>query len=175
MTDTTTIDAAELCVRSIHLMGDGTLEELAAVIHPDCVNREAKDEPPATRGRGPAAMHATAQWLRGAFAELRWEIHDVIVQGDLVAVHCTMKGRHAGAFVVYGADARPKEAFPPTGREFASTQSHWFRVEDGKLVEHWANRDDLGTAEQLGWVPPTPRYLVRMALAKRRARRLSRP
>jgi predicted ester cyclase len=173
MTHTTTIDLAELCIRSIHLMGSGSLEDLATVFHPDCVNREAKDEPPATRGRGPAAMHATALWLRDAFADLRWEIHDVIVQGDLVAVHCTMKGRHTGPFVAYGEDARPKEAFPPTGREFASTQSHWFQVRDGLVVEHWANRDDLGTAEQLGWVPPTPRYLVRMALAKRRARRLS--
>ena len=37
-------------------------------------------------------------------------------------------------------------------------------------VEHWANRDDMGTAAQLGWVPPSPLYLLRMARAKRRAR-----
>jgi hypothetical protein len=42
------------------------------------------------------------------------------------------------------------------------------------MIEHWANRDDLGTAEQAGWVPPTPLYLLRMALAKRRARRANR-
>ena len=168
-----TTDITELCVHATHLMGDGTLADFEAVIHPRCVNREAKDEPPACRGVGPAAIHATALWLRDAFADLRWEIHDVIAQGDLVALHCTMSGRHVRTFVGYGADARPKEAFPPTGREFASTQTHWFRIEDGMIVEHWANRDDLGTAEQLGWVPPTPRYLVRMALAKRRARRLS--
>ena len=34
-----------------------------------------------------------------------------------------------------------------------------------------ANRDDLGTAAQLGWTPPSPLYLVRMLLATRRARR----
>jgi hypothetical protein len=39
------------------------------------------------------------------------------------------------------------------------------------VIEHWANRDDIGTATQLGWVPPSPAYLVRMALATRRARR----
>ena len=60
---------------------------------------------------------------------------------------------------------------PPTGREFATTQTHWFRFRDGLVVEHWANRDDLATAEQLGWVPPTPAFLLRQAIATRRARR----
>ena len=36
------------------------------------------------------------------------------------------------------------------------TQSHWFLLEDGRIIEHWANRDDLGMARQLGWIPPTP-------------------
>ena len=60
---------------------------------------------------------------------------------------------------------------PPTGRSFATTQSHWFRVADGTVIEHWANRDDIGTAQQLGWVPPSPRYLLRMSRARREARR----
>jgi hypothetical protein len=45
-----------------------------------------------------------------------------------------------------------------------------FRFEHGKIAEHWANRDDLGQAAQLGWIPPTPLYLLRMAAAKRKAR-----
>ena len=49
---------------------------------------------------------------------------------------------------------------------------HWFRIEDDQIIEHWANRDDLGTARQLGWIPPTPAYLFKMARAKRRAKRL---
>jgi hypothetical protein len=32
-------------------------------------------------------------------------------------------------------------------------------------------RDDLGMARQLGWIPPSPAYLIRMARAKRRAAR----
>lgn len=62
-------------------------------------------------------------------------------------------------------------AFPPTHKTFAMTQSHWFRIEDGKITEHWANRDDLGMARQLSWIPPTPAYLLKMARAKRRAER----
>ena len=60
---------------------------------------------------------------------------------------------------------------PPTGKRFATTQTHWFRLRDGLVVEHWANRDDQGTAMQLGWIPPSLRYLVKMAAATRRARR----
>jgi predicted ester cyclase len=39
---------------------------------------------------------------------------------------------------------------PPTGERFAARQSHWYRVEKGKLAEHWAIRDDLMTMLQLG-------------------------
>jgi hypothetical protein len=41
----------------------------------------------------------------------------------------------------------------PTYRSFAMTQSHWFRAEAGRIVEHRANRDDLRTARQPGWIP----------------------
>src|SRR4028118_925453 len=65
---TTHVDTKELCVRAIQIMADGTPEDFEAVFHPDARNREAVDEPPATRGRGPAAFYATALWLRGASA-----------------------------------------------------------------------------------------------------------
>ncbi|MDW5598824.1 ester cyclase [Conexibacter stalactiti] len=167
--------AEAVALKSFELMERGTREQFEQLIHPRCVNHEAKDEPPASRQQhGPAAIYATALWLREAFAELRWEIHEVVSERDLVVVHCTMSGRHVKPFVSYDADGEVKEAFPPTGRRFATTQTHWIRVEDGRFAEHWANRDDLGTAEQLGWVPPSPLYLVRMALAKRHARRAAR-
>jgi predicted ester cyclase len=158
-------------VRSLEVMGGGLREEFDEVFHPECVNREAQAEPPATRGRGPEVMYATAQWLQAAYAELSWEIHEFVVERDLVVVHCTISGRHVGDFVTFTEDGVVADVFPPTGRPFATTQSHWFRLRDGKVVERWANRDDLGTAQQLGWVPPTPRYLFRMERAKRRARR----
>lgn len=165
-------NAEQVALRSFELMERGTRGEFEELVHPDWVNHEAKDEPLSARQpHGPAAAYATAVWLRSAYSDLRWEIHDVVAERDLVVVHCTMSGRHTGVFVAYDENAEVDEAFPPTGREFASTQTHWCRVADGKLIEHWANRDDLGMAKECGWVPPTPRYLLRMALAKRRARR----
>jgi predicted ester cyclase len=165
-----TIDT-DICVRSMTIMASGDLDELAQVVHPQAVNREAKAEPPACRVQGPVAFAATARWLRAAFADLDFDIHDLVADGDLVAVHCTMSGRQVGPFVAYDERGEVDQAFPPTGRRFAITQTHWFRVKDGQLIEHWANRDDLGMATQLGWVPPTPAFLWRMARAKRHARR----
>jgi len=82
-----------------------------------------------------------------------------------------MNGRHTAPWAVYAEDGSVDTVFPPTGRTFAMTQSHWFLLEDGRITEHWANRDDLGAARQLGWVPPSPVYLLKMARAKRRALR----
>ena len=39
----------------------------------------------------------------------------------------------------------------------AARQSHWFRVEGGKLAEHWATREDLVAMLQLGVVQPPRR------------------
>ena len=167
----TTLNMKDVALRSIEIMGDGTPADFEELVHPEAVNHEAKDEPPASRAPGPAGFHATALWLREAFANLRWEIHAVVAEGDLVVVHCTMSGRHTGTFVAYREDESVDQAFPPTGREFASTQTHWLRVRGGQVTEHWANRDDFGTARQLGWAPPSPAYIARMALATRKARR----
>lgn len=169
MTNTTVSPAAvDLCRKSLSIMSTGDLPDFKALFHPDATNREAADEPPDCRGTGPAAFYATTLWLRSAFADLRWEIHDAVHSGDTVVLHTTMSGRQIGPFVNYGQDSRVTDAMPSNGRTFAVTQSHWYRLADGLIIEHWANRDDIGMAKQLGWVPPTPRYLIRMALAKRR-------
>ena len=164
-------DLKAIAVRSMQIMATGTFEDFEAVIHPDFVNHEAKDEPPESRGRGPRPAYATAMWLRAAFHDLAFQVHTVVCEDDLVVVHNTMTGLHAGLFVTFDENAEVAEVFPPTHKRFASTQTHWLRIADSKLVEHWANRDDMATALQLGWAPPTPLYLVRMALAKRRERR----
>jgi predicted ester cyclase len=167
-------EAKRLCVDSMFLMASGNLADFERVVHPDAVNREAVDEPPLARQPGPPGFYATALWLRAAFTDLAFEVHEAVADGDLVVIHNTMSGRHQGPMVEYGPDGEVRTAFPPTGRTFATTQTHWFRLADGKVIEHWANRDDIGTAKQLGWVPPTPVYLVRMAKARRRARRAAR-
>lgn len=130
--------------------------------------RRAARYPPARQ----AGFWATAQWLRAAFSGLRFEIHEAVERDDLVVLHVTMSGRHTGNFVNFRpGTATVNSVMPPTGQAFAITQTHWFRTRDGVITEHWANRDDLAMARQAGWVPPSPGYLLRAAIAKRRAQR----
>jgi ketosteroid isomerase-like protein len=164
-----------IAVRSIEIMASGGRADFDEVLHPDFFNHEQVDEPPETRGRGAEKAYGVALWLRAAWEGLDWEVHHVVEQDDLVVVRCTMSGRHTGDFAAYDVEGRVADVFAPTGATFATTQSHWLRMRDGRPAEHWANRDDLGTAEQLGWTRPTPAYLVRCALAKRRARRAAAP
>jgi len=52
-----------------------------------------------------------------------------------------------------------------TGRRFASCQSHWFRVENDKLAEHWATREDLPTMIRLGVIQRWPMRIRTPALS----------
>jgi predicted ester cyclase len=165
------VDAISVAVRSIHAMADGDRVDFDVLYHPKAVDHENPVQPPSSRVAGPEGFHSTALWLRTAFADLHYEIHHSIADGDLVAVNSTMHGRHVAPIAFYTDDATVDTVFPATNKTFAMTQSHWFRIEGGTIAEHWANRDDLGTARQLGWIPPTPVYLFKMARAKRRAKR----
>lgn len=152
--ETSPMTEVEVATAALHVMSNHAREDFDALVAPDAVNREAIEEPLDTRGTGPDAFYATSLWLQGAFSDLGWEVHEAVHEHGLVALHTTMSGRQTGPFVTYLPDGSVMASFGPTGRRFAVTQTHWFRVRDGKVTEHWANRDDLGMGVQLGWGPP---------------------
>ena len=97
---------------------------------------------------GPAATRETAQWLLAQFPDLQMTIEAMVAEGDTVAVRVLSEGTNLGPL---------NGVMPPTGKRFAARQSHWFRVENGKLAEHWATREDLVAMLQLGVVQPPGR------------------
>lgn len=115
------------------------------LVHPDFFNHEAAPE----RARGPEGFAATSAWLRSCFGAIRWEIHHVIVDGDVVAVHATMHGTHEGGL---------PPGLPATHKPFAARHVHVLRyADDGRALEHWAVRDDLGAMMQVGLLgAPSP-------------------
>jgi predicted ester cyclase len=162
-------EQARVGAELVELITHGDLADFARVVHPRGINREASHEPLAARRAGPEAFLETSRWLRSAFSDLSMEIHEAVAVDDLVMVHNTMRGTQTGTMVYFREDGSVGEVFPPNGGSFAATQSHWMRMADGLVIEHWANRDDLGMARQLRWVPPTPAYLLRRRSARRAA------
>src|SRR3954469_13104852 len=120
-----------VAVRSIHAMADGDRAAFEPLYSAEAVDHENRVQPPSSRVPGPDGFYSTALWLRAAFAGLHYDVHHTLAAGDLVAVNSTMNGCHPRPWVVYTDDGAVDSVFPPTGRTFTVTQSHWFRMRDG--------------------------------------------
>ncbi len=115
--------------------------DLAAIdelVSPEYFNHAAST---AEYQRGGAKL--AVEWLLSVFPDHRFDIEDAAADGNTVAVRGTMGGTHEGDLM----------GIAPTGKRVAVQQTHWFRVADGKVAEHWAVRDDLGMMRQLGVMP----------------------
>lgn len=98
-------------------------------------------EPGTIRGRD--AYRASMELYRSAFSGLRVRIEDQIAEGDVVVSRWTATGRHDGD--LFG--------MPATGKDVEFTGIDIDRIENGRIVEEWANWDTLGLLYQLGVIP----------------------
>jgi predicted ester cyclase len=125
-------------------MTGGEDDLVERLYHPDYVNHEADPE----RSAGPTGARATAEWLRSCFGDVSYEVERIIVEDDMAAAYVTMRGRHEGGL---------PPGMPATHKPFAVKHVHLIRfADDGRALEHWAVRDDLGLAMQAGLLPPGP-------------------
>lgn len=74
------------------------------------------------------------------------EIEDMVAEGDKVVTRMTAYGKHVGD--LFGITA--------TGNDIRMTATVIHRIEDGKLVEKWADKDVFGFLQQLGVIPARP-------------------
>src|SRR6267378_6393641 len=84
--------------------------------------------------------------LRLSFSELRFEVHEnvgVLVEGDLVALRTIITGTHTGDYA----------GVAPTGAQIQTSASHFFRVRDDHLVEHWQVVDTYRILAAIGAIP----------------------
>lgn len=128
-----------VCVRAqTELFGQCRTELADELITPGCVDHTA----PAGIPAGPEGIKAVVGWLHRTFSDLQYQVDDVFGADDRVALRCTVSGVHSGELA----------GRPPTGRRFETMQIHVYRLEDGRIAEHWGARNDLSMLRQFGLI-----------------------
>ena len=77
--------------------------------------------------------------VEAAFPEYEIIVDGMIAEGEIVAVRGTFQGVHRGAF--YG--------IAPTGREVSAGLMIFYRLDGGRIAEHWMQFDGATLMSQL--------------------------
>ena len=76
-----------------------------------------------------------------AMPDFKYEIFKIITEGDIVMAYCGCSGTHTGG---------PWLEKPATGKHMTWTCVDIFRIQDGKIAEHWDVADTFELFRQLG-------------------------
>lgn len=138
---TTPAENKEL-VRRLDAIWDGDLAVVDELVAEEFVNHNpiVPDAPP-----GPEGFKLNVSTIRTAFPDIEFPTEDLIAEGDRVVIRAVGRGTHEGELL----------GIPPTGREVTLPAIVIFRIEDGQIVERWAQTDTLGMLRQLGALPDT--------------------
>ena len=82
---------------------------------------------PTGRFLGPEGVKLASVQIGSLFPDRRVEVHALVAEGNRVAVEWTL----------CGTQTRERLGVPPIGRRECISALSLFRVEDGKIVEHW--------------------------------------
>ena len=93
-------------------------------------------------GRSPNGLAAQIENFRAIFArmpDVQATVEDRIIQGDKIVARMTFAATHT----------QPMQGIAPTGKRFTLRTIDIWRVENGKLAEHWDIVDTAGLMKQL--------------------------
>jgi predicted ester cyclase len=94
---------------------------------------------------GPQGFRNFYSAIRSAVPDARYDVDDLIAEGDKVVVRCRLLGTHKGEF----------RGIAPTGRAIALKGIAIYRVDNGKLMERWVVTDLYGLLEEIRGSSPT--------------------
>lgn len=112
----------------------------------DCVTHQLRSGAPADAvPRGPEAIKEhVAGWI-ASFPDLRFNIEQMLGEGDRVAMQLLMEGTHQSAWL----------GIPPSGKKVEIRMFTVHRVVQDKIVEDWVLVESLGLFQQVGVIPDT--------------------
>jgi predicted ester cyclase len=138
--------ARQLALQVLEAMNANALDRIGPLVSEDFIDHGAP--PWAPTGR--AGYLQTMGFVTGVL-RVRYELHDVVAEGDRVAIRATAHGVHTTGHLGFAA----------TGKPYAMPTMHLYRESGGVLVEHWGVRDELSVLWQVGALPvPGPVPLV---------------
>ncbi len=130
-------EANKAVVRSAYeAINAGDFAALAAVLAEDVVEHDVVPGMPPTK----AGVIQFFTGMRKSFSGLTMTVHNMIAEGDKVATIGTMSGTNVGEFM----------GMPATGKKIQVPIADYFRLEHGKVAEHWGVTDSGIMKEQLG-------------------------
>ena len=103
----------------------GNLDVAAEIFATDFVDRG--HEQVAGKAGGPQGFAHFVKMIRAALPDLEATIHNIVAEGDYVAMWNTATATHRGE--LFG--------MPPSGKRINLRDFHFFRFTHGKIVEHW--------------------------------------
>ena len=120
----------------------------------DCVTHQLRSgvlAEPARRGPQAMKEHVSG-WLM-SFPDLRFNIEQMLAEGDHVVSHLVMEGTHQGIWM----------GISPTGKRVQIRMITIHRIVSGKIAEDWVLVESLGFFEQLGVLPSTAELISNFA------------
>ncbi len=115
------------------------IDAAVGLVASDLVNHSAIPE-----AQGSAGLVRIWEKLWTAFPDLTWTCEDVVADGDRIVFRARMRGTNSGPLRF------ARMPLSATGRAFDGEAIYILRLADGKIVELWSQRDEVGMLRQLG-------------------------
>lgn len=98
------------------------------------------DHTPGMSGEDREGQKRAAEVMRKAFPDLKTTSADIMAEGDRVVLHYHAVGTHEGDLM----------GISPTHKKVCMGGVSIYRVEEGKIKEHWGYFDTMSLLQQLG-------------------------
>jgi steroid delta-isomerase-like uncharacterized protein len=107
------------------MFNKGRLDVAPEIFAPNFIDRG--HESMAEKAGGPEGFANFVKAVRTALPDIKATIQAMVAEGDHVAMWNTATATHRGE--LFGT--------PPSGKQISMKDFHFFRFQDGKIVEHW--------------------------------------
>jgi steroid delta-isomerase-like uncharacterized protein len=125
---------------TIHRFYEECLNQNRLDVLPELVTPNVINHSPTGDQTGLSALEQTIHHVRTLFPEPHFTVDDIVSNGDKAAARWTLVAAHTA----------PIAGVPPTGKQLTEQAVVFYRFENGKIAEIWAQMDQLGILRQIG-------------------------